>query len=711
MNIFQNCTANLNQGQMLIPDKPETLRQMCLDGAKKLAVFMDDEYTKRLDYELSVIESKNFEDYFYIVADLIQAMYKVQAVGPGRGSSAGSLVAFLLGITRIDPIKYGLMFERFLDPNRTDEPDVDIDFADRDMAIDYLINKYGENRVARLGTIANWQAKNTINEVSKSLDLSRFSFDGLLKDVPTYAAGDSRADTALADTLENHSILNRFPESKVMARLAGTPSHASQHAAGVVLTQGNVSEIVAIDNRTGAIHANMHDAEAMGLLKLDCLGVSTLALITNILNQLNKNNEWLDNIPLDDQKAFDVLNDGKFSSIFQFSGKALKELTRTLRVDNFLDLSALSALARPGASSGADKWVRRRQGLEAATYPHACLEPYLKDTFGVLVYQEQIMKIAREVCGLSWVQVTGLRKAIGKSKGEAAMAEYGIPFIQGLVDKGMSQDDAQLFWNNVLESGAYAFNKSHSIAYGLVSYQTCYLKAHYPMEFAAAALTMEKEKSKQIAILRELDKEGVKYTPFDIEKSTDKWRVVNGELLGPLQMVIGVGPKNVQNILSCRARGEPLPDSLQKKLANAKSEVDDLYAIESMLKNAGLEAKSFSHGIKPIKDWKPNGKYQEGVKIAGLVTSIEVQDENDPKRVAARLERGQGGHKSGETRFLKIVVEDSTGEFYVKVPSKDYDRRSKSLIENIEKGSLVVCQGAMVFDIENFMINEFIWGL
>jgi DNA polymerase III alpha subunit len=689
---FSKCTATLNKGSMIEPERPDTLRNLCIAGAAKLGIDLTDaKYSERLDHELSVIEKKGFSDYFYLASDFLSWARKNMSVGPGRGSSAGSLVCYLLEITFVDPLKYDLLFSRFLDESRPDWPDVDSDVSDRDRAIEYLETKYGKERVAKLGTLAMWQAKNTTNEVTKALAIPRFEADVVLNAIPDFAAGDSRKDTALAVALdttnEGQRFVEKHPGFEHVKKIVGTPSHAATHASAVVLTQEPLSNFVGVDPVNGRTMCDMHEAEALGLLKLDVLGLSTLSIIEETLKLAGLPNDYMNTVDLNDQKAFDVLNDGKFLGVFQFEGYALRRLTKTIRVTTFDDLSILSALSRPGAAEGADAWVRRRSGVEKVTYPHELLEPYLKETLGAIAFQETIMKIAHDLGGLDWPTVAKLRKAIGKSQGEAALDVYGQPFKDGLVKSGIPEEIAIDFWRMILASGSYLFNKSHTVAYGMISYWTCWLKAYYPVEFATAALAMKSDTESQLEYLRELDKEGIGYLPFDIELSTEKWRVAhkNGEkvIVAPLSIVRGLGPKRVSQILSCRARNEPLPEALQKLLKDPKTEIDSLTPIAT-----AIEKLDISKALRPdtkvtsLKDVTPNNEWQDGVIVMGVAEVIKERSENEPERQQSRKERGQAEVYKGPDKYLEIRLKDDTeSNFLCKIGAKDFAQLSPKVLD------------------------------
>lgn len=694
--VLEKCNASLKRADLLRPKHEKSLRDMCFDGAIKLGIKLDDPiYKERLETELKVIFDKKFEDYFYIVADLMQWAQKNQMCGPARGSSAGSLVCYLLGITQVDPIPYGLLFFRFLDPGRTDFPDIDGDFSDRDAAIDYLVNKYGIERVAKLGSNGNWQTQNASNEVSKSLGINKFEIQAVIDSLPKYAANDSRNELALGKSFEvmddGKKFIEKYPNFKIVTKMIGTPSNAGVHASGVLLLNEDIDNYVGVDSRTNSAMLNMHQAEQYGMIKLDVLGLKTLTILNSALEIAGLPKDHLSNIPLNDQKVFDVLNEGKFLGIFQFDGDALRRLTRTLFVDTFDDLAILSALSRPGAAVGAESWVNRKKGEEEVVYPHPVLEPYLKETFGTLVFQEQVMRIANEVCDMDWGLVSKLRKAIGKSMGAEGMKAYAEPFINGLINKGVSEKAAQDFWTNIIEFGSYSFNKSHTVAYGLVSYWTCYMKAYYPVEFAAATLTLEGDHEKMLELLRELDKEGVKYTPIDAEYSTDKWRVVNGRLIGPLTLIDGIGPKLVQQILSSRARNEELTDRAKKLLSDPKTKIDNLYPIKAAIDKIDLAAQNILSTPKTIEEIVPDGTWQDNIVLIGVVRSCTVKSENDEKRIQDRISRGQEGFINGQDKYVDLRVATDDGEIFCKIGRKEYWELASKVVGVTEDDKTLIC--------------------
>lgn len=469
--ILNRCVAQLRKAEIFIPEKPKTLREMCLEGAQRLGIDLSNEvYSQRLDRELSMIASKNFEDYFYIIADLIAFAKSVMIVGPARGSSCGSLVCYLLNITTIDPIPYGLIFERFIDVNRSDLPDIDIDFSDvnRHLVFEYAEQKYGRDHVARLGTVSQFQPTSAMNQAGAALRIPKFKIQKTLEGVIERSSGDSRANNSLEDTLKETpngiALLKEFPEVLIAARMEGHPNNAGQHAAGIVITKDKVVDVVAIDSRTGATMCDKYDAEEFGLLKIDALGLTQLSVQERTLDLIGEtptsDGGFLDRIPLDDPLAFEVINNERWAGIFQYTGSALQSLAKQFRSDNIEDINSVTALARPGplASGGANEWVKRRNGDNPVVYPHPAFEPQLSNSLGIVIYQEQVMQIGRDIGDLSWEDVTLLRKAMSKSLGKEYFDQFGDRWKSAAVKKGIPQSTLDKVWQDLCAYGAWCLS-------------------------------------------------------------------------------------------------------------------------------------------------------------------------------------------------------------------------------------------------------------
>lgn len=705
--VLSNCLAELKVAELLKPEQPMSLRQMCELGAELLNCNLNDPvYAERLDRELKLIAEKKFEDYFFILADLIGYAKKNMIVGPARGSSCGSLVCYLIGITSIDPIPYGLIFERFIDINRSDLPDIDVDFADdrRDMVFAYAEEKYGADRVARLGTVSLFKPRSALKQAGAALRIPTFMVERALEGVIERSGGDSRALLALEDTLNQtemgKKLVQEFPNALLAAKLEGHPDNASQHAAGMVLTEQPVAEYVAVDARTKAAMCDKKDAEELNLLKIDALGLTQLAIFQRCLELMGQPSNsaagFLESIPLDDQKAFEVLNNGKFSGIFQFMGIALKSLTRQIKVNSLEDIISITALARPGplATGNAHTWVRRRNSNESYEQLHPKLAELTKGTYGVVIYQETVMQVGRQIGLLSWEDVSELRKAMAKSLGNEFFGKFLDKFIAGATSQGIDPELAKKIWDMICEFGAMGFNRSHAVAYGIVSYWCCWMKAHHPMEFAAATLDAEKDPVKQLTLLRELSQEGIDYVAVDPQHSTERWSFIkegnSAKLVGPLTMINGIGPAAMKEIIECRRKNIPLRAVLAKKLESAQTKIDQLWPIKAASEEL-LKAGNVVSMVTPVS--KVQCGIQDQVCVVGVFSKIAPKDENEAVNVMKR-----GGVKlSGPTDALNLFLRDDEDEIFCKVNRFKFNELGRPIIERGGVGKALYAVKARVY--------------
>jgi DNA polymerase III alpha subunit len=707
--LFEDSTADLVPAEMVHPQRPASLEQMCREGAAKIGCDLTrPEYVARLKRELDLIIEKGYEDYFYLVADICQWARERMIVGPARGSSCGSLVCYLLGITTIDPIPYGLIFDRFIDINRSDMPDIDIDFPEhrRSEVFEYIAQKYGREKVARLGTVAMYQPRSALKETAGAMDIAPWLLDKVTDAIIERSSGDARALQATEDTLKDteagREFIAKYPEILMATKMEGHPRHSSQHAAGIVITEHPVQQYVAIDRRTGATMCDKKDAEELKLLKIDALGLTQLSIFEKALELAKLTREHLQTIPLDDPAAFAVLNDGKYSGIFQFNGLALQSITDQINVDKLDDIVAITALARPGPlnSGGTNRWLKTRAGEIAEEYKADCLRPYLKETLGIITYQEQVMMICREIGKLGWGDVNALRRAMSKSLGVEFFDQYGKPVKAALVEQGVPEFVAGQIWDELCSYGSMGFNKSHAVAYGLISYYCCWLKAHYPLEFAAATLNYTDSPETQIKILREMAAEGVDYLPADIEYSTTEWTVKRGgnwnHLVGPLSNVVGIGPKMMASIMSARSRREPIPERARKLLENPKTKIDSLFPIADAFKRLLPDPKEANIISTPrrVIDIQPNGTEQE-VLVFCCAENIKPRDENEEQNIAKR-----GGRKIvGETSYLNLRLADDTDVIFAKVNRWDFERLGRPIVERGRAGkALYAVKGSVPKD-------------
>ncbi len=527
-----------------------------------------DEYARRLEYELAMIKEMGYVGYFLIVWDFIRYAREEQIpVGPGRGSAAGSLVAWSMRITDVDPLDFELIFERFLNPERVSLPDIDVDFCERRRGevIDYVTRKYGRANVAQIITFGTMKAKGVVRDVGRAIDMSYADVDRIAKQIPT--ALDMTLDKALAENSVLKSMAANDPKVKevldIGRRLEGMSRHASVHAAGVVIAPGPITDYAPLykgarDEIT--TQWNMKEIERVGLLKMDFLGLSTLTLIRDALTEIKRTEGVdldIDNLPLDDAKTYKLFGEGQTFGIFQFESSGMRELLRKARPERLGDLIALNALYRPGPlkSGMVDDFIARKQGKTEIKYGLPQLEPILSETYGVIAYQEQVMRIAQALAGFTLGQADVLRKAMGK-KDPKVMAMQRDQFMTGAKRQGISEKKAAKTFELMEYFAGYGFNKSHSTAYALLAYQTAYLKANYPWHFAAALLTIEAQNTDKLAVyLSESRERGIPVLPPDVNESALNFSVEHGKgVRFGLAAIKGLGDGTVNAIIAARGQ-------------------------------------------------------------------------------------------------------------------------------------------------------------
>lgn len=595
-----------------------------------------------------------------------------------------------------------------------DLPDVDIDFSDtkRHMVFEYMASQYGSERVAKLGSVATYKPRNAIKEAGGALDIPPWEINPVLDSLIKTSSGDARALQAIEDTFTKteagQKLITKYPSINIARRMEGHPRNSGTHAAGLLLTDKPIRDYVTTDMRTGTVHCDKKDAEVLNLLKIDALGLTQLSIFEEALDLAGLPLNFLNTIPHDDPKAFKVLNDRRFSGIFQFEGDALQRVAADININHINDIFTITALARPGPLSGgaAAIWVRRHNGQEQVHYPHAVFEEYLKDTLGVIVFQEQIMRIVREIGKLSWKDVTTLRKAMSKSLGREFFDQFGDPFKAEAQAIGVPEAVCNKVWEDLCNFGAYGFNRSHSVAYGIISYQCCWLKAHYPLEFAAATLTHKKDITAQMKALREMEAEGVKYIAAHIDYSTDRWFVGNIEgvrtLVGPVQNVNGIGPKLMAEVMSARARNEPLPARVKKLLENPVTKIDSLQPIADAFKRIMPDPRerNITTAPVPINDVQIRGEEYD-VLVFCTPAKINPKDENEDINVKKRGYAFKGPHLS-----LAMHLMDDTGSIYSKIDRFAYADIAKPIIDRGRSGkALYAVKGSVPKDFRMIKIK------
>jgi DNA polymerase-3 subunit alpha len=537
------------------------------------AGFTVPDYEKRLDFELSVIEGMKFPGYFLIVADFIKwAKAQGIPVGPGRGSGAGSLVAYSLTITDVDPLRFGLLFERFLNPDRVSMPDFDIDFCQdrREEVIDYVRRRYGDERVAQIITFGTLLARGVMRDVGRVLEMPYGQVDRLTKLVPqapgkiTPLAEAIAGEPKLQQAAKDEPIVERMLE--IAQKLEGLHRHASTHAAGVVIGDRPLDQLVPLyrDPRTGGrvTQFNMKWVEQAGLVKFDFLGLKTLTTIMTAVKLIAQRGVSvdIDSLPFDDPKTYEMLARGETVGVFQVESAGMRKALVEMKADRIEDLIALVALYRPGPMDNIPTYCRRKLGLEQATYIHPALEPYLSETHGIIVYQEQVMQVAQALSGYSLGEADLLRRAMGK-KDQKEMDKQRTRFTQGCTERGIPEALAVEIFNLLDKFANYGFNKSHAAAYAIVSYQTAWLKANFPVEFMAASMTLDLSNTDKLAeFRRDAERMGIKVEPPSINRSGVHFDVRDGAIRYALAAIRGVGEEAVKGIVAARAQDGPFRD-------------------------------------------------------------------------------------------------------------------------------------------------------
>ena len=538
----------------------EYFRKCCYDGLYKRYNSPPKEYIDRLEYELSTVEKMGYTDYYLIVADFVSyAKERNIPVGPGRGSGAGSIAAYCIGITDVDPMQYNLLFERFLNPERVSMPDFDIDFCyeRRQEVIDYVTEKYGSDHVAQIVTFGTLQTRAAIRDVGRTMGMPYASVDAVAKLVPNefkITIDDAvKKSKELRDLMAENRQVNELIETA--RKIEGMPRNASTHAAGVVITHDPVSSYVPLATNDGLVVTQyiMTTLEELGLLKMDFLGLRTLTVIDDASKNVGIN---IDDIPIDDPEVYKIFARGQTEGIFQFESSGMKQMLMNLRPTKLEHLIAANSLYRPGPAKQIDTFVENSHNPEKVHYSTPLLKPILEDTFGCMVYQEQVMQILRSLADYSYGRADNVRRAMSKKKKDVMEAER-VTFIEGCAKKGINERVADDIFNQIADFAKYAFNKSHAACYSLVAYRTAYLKRYYPAEFMAALLTSVLDSSNKVArYIAECKRLGLKLSVPDVNKSVKGFfangNIINYGLLG----IKNLGSEFINDIIKERQNGQ-----------------------------------------------------------------------------------------------------------------------------------------------------------
>ncbi|MDQ1296500.1 MAG: polymerase subunit alpha, partial [Bacteroidota bacterium] len=555
-------------------DKDEYLRFLTYNGAKERWGELTNEQTERIDFELQTIAKMGFPGYFLIVQDFLRAAREMGvSVGPGRGSAAGSAVAFCLRITDIDPIKYGLLFERFLNLDRISMPDIDIDFDEdgRDSVLKYVVNKYGHDKVAHIITFGSMAAKMAIRDVARVQKLPLPDADRLAKLVPERPGVTlAQAYTEVPELAKERESSNKLISQtlKYAEVLEGSVRQTGVHACGIIIGKDSLDNYIPLctakDTDLYATQFDGSHVESVGLLKMDFLGLKTLSIIRDAIDNIRKSKGIeidVERLSLDDKKTFELFSNGETTGIFQFESTGMKRYLRDLKPNRFEDLIAMNALYRPGPMEYIPKFIRRKHGLEKIDYPLPVMEKYLNDSYGITVYQEQVMLLSQLLGGFTKGEADSLRKAMGKKK-KSIMDEMKVKFQEGCSKNGYDENVVNKIWSDWEAFAQYAFNKSHSTCYALVAYHTGYLKANYPAEFMAAVLSRNISDIKKITtFMDETRRMGMEVLGPDVNESNVKFTVnKDGNIRFGLGGIKGVGESAVLQLIEERENNGPYKD-------------------------------------------------------------------------------------------------------------------------------------------------------
>jgi len=765
------CNVMVGEGEHFLPrfevdEQTDLASYLAKISSSKLADYLDTNkeldqtaYKDRLDYELKIITEKGYPGYFLIVMDFVKwAKEQNIPVGPGRGSGAGSLVAYVLSITTLDPLQHGLLFERFLNPERPSLPDFDIDFCieGRDRVIEYVQKKYGEKSVAQIGTLGTMAARGVTRDVTRILG-KPYGFGDMIAKMIPLTPGIKLKD-AIEDSEELQNLQKENEEAAEVLELAlkleGCARSIGKHAAGVVIAPNDIHEFTPLhyDSETNsmATQLDMYDVEDVGLVKFDFLGLRTLTVINNAVRSIERVNPdfKLKEIPFDDAKVFNLLSSGKTKGLFQLESSGMIDLIKRLKPENFSDIVALVALYRPGPlnSGMADDYINRKNGRESIAYQHTNLKKVLNETYGVFVYQEQVMEAAQVLASYSLGDADNLRRAMGKKKADVMEEEKGT-FVAGCKNNNIPENKAIEIFDNIEKFAGYGFNKSHSAAYAFIAYQTAYLKTHYPSHFIASVLSSEQDKTDKLEPhVKDCGLMGIEILPPDINTSfetfivNDKNQIEYG--LGALK---DVGRKFIEEVCKERSNGKftSLMDfasridlrkggirSLQslaksgafddiadrdlavssmrnyleaseQKFKSKESGMLEMFASNDDLKVSEVTIKKHSEPEKLKMELESFGFYFSKHPVSLLRKTLSAKLNPIKKLVTSNSEKyipvlinQKRVIKKGTSIFIFLEVSDETGLIDVSVPLELHDLKKPLFKEN----SLVVIKGTVAAD-------------
>ena len=723
--IADSCNIELPLNEYLLPNFPipentgtkspdDYLAQCCQKGLELIYPSVTHDIQSRLNYELGVIKQMGFAGYFLIVMDFVQYAKDANIpVGPGRGSVAGSLVAYSLGITTIDPLQYNLLFERFLNPERISMPDIDIDFCyeQRPKVIEYIKDRYGEESVTQIITFGKLKARQVVRDVGRVLKMPLMEVDKIAKAIP--AGPGISLDSALEVSSDLQGYFNKDEQHKDLINfsktLEGMNRHPSTHAAGVVIAPGNLTDYIPLYQSKGegdiTSQYDMKNLEDLGLLKMDFLGLRNLTVIDQALKLITNRGVKLniETLPLDDDSVFRLFSEGNTIGVFQFESNGMREYLRKLKPSTIHDLIAMNALYRPGPMENIDEFIKRKHGHKKIKYIHPDLEEILKETYGIIVYQEQVMQIANSIAGFSLAQADMMRRAMGK-KEKKLMESQREEFISGALKKGTGKKKSHEIFDLLEKFAEYGFNKSHSTAYAHVAYQTAYLKAHHPAEFMAANLTSEMGNTSRVVILlNECQKLNITVHPPDVNESKINFRAIDeGTISFGLNAIKNVGAKALHNILEVRDNMDKFHtlfdfcEKLDLRLVNKRviesligaGAMDGLEGNRAQMYNAVDKALKFAQQIQINTNDSQFSMFGEDSSESSIISKPsldEIKDWEDSEKLSKEKEL-MGFYLTGHPllKFADVLEKFSNFDFSLMPDDLDIDQiRIGGIIDEI----------------------------
>lgn len=756
----------VSQLKFPIPEgqKENKLYTMCVAGMKQKGFTGKPEYEERMKYEFDLICKKGFVDYFLIIEDVVMwAKNNDILVGPARGSAAGSLVCYLLRITEVDPLEHSLIFERFIDINREDLPDIDVDYEDtrRPDVKKYLESKYGKNHVGQLATFSAFKGKSIISDFGRIYNLPYGVATKLKSIIIERSGGDSRASFTIEDTFKQFDFAKQclidYPFLKYAKEFEGQIRNYSSHASGIIVSNEPITDFCAMytHDEDTVMSMDYDDAGKLGFMKLDILGLNTLTSVSKAVKLIKERfGKVIDvyDLPLDDPKIYKGFQDPKkLFGIFQFDGQSVNQVCRQVKPKNFEELTAINALSRPGPMHGMDKdlnipittiYIQRKDGILPMNYAHKMLESITKETQGVVIYQEQVMKTMREIGKMSWKDTANIRKLISKSRGVEAFEEYKEKFAIGAKENNLTDSEIDNIWSAMSQHGSWSFNKSHSASYSIISYWTMWLKVYYPIEYFSAMTSTMPSEDKIRKVIKEYIREGFKLLPIDINRSKESFSIDENNLRLGLTQIKGLGKKVSDKILNNQPYKNIDDFERKTKLGNRTiTLLSKMGAFESI--GGVTEIKNTLFGIEVENKYDNTITFEEKIKICPLavdfniikkwgdfiknnikweISKIEeldpekktetilgvVYDKNLKDKIEEALTRGKPAPsvKDGKSKYCNFVLEDDTDFVTIRISAQNFDKFKKLIFEDITNDDVIVVKGRMGEGIRMFFLNE-----